>query len=142
MDRVIQKSGRQIAEAWLSEVLRPIGPVYRSPAPDDASYPFIGISLISSVDLYGVGNPSTVERLTYDVSAWDVGRSSVRVNELARRTREVLDSIPATNRDGGVILSCKRRGTTPIDQMVEEGVTYQRDGGLFVIEVLIRDSSV
>lgn len=132
-------SGRLLAERWLATQLASLPcSVHRHPAPDGVAHPVVTIGLRAGVDVRSMGDPSRVERLTYDVSAWDVGESSLKAHELASQAHRLIDGVPPVNVDGGMILSCRRVGVVPIDNTVEDGVRYQRDGALYRIEVLVR----
>lgn len=129
-------TGRVVAETWLNQQLSPLVAVYRQPAPEEAAYPFIAVGLISAVDVRAMGDPARVERLTYDVSCWDKGLSSTAVNNLAEQVLNALDGVPPASVAGGTVLSCRRIGAIPVATTIEDGETYQRDGGLYLIEVL------
>ncbi len=131
-------SGRVLAERWLAEALSSLPcSVHRHPAPDAAPYPHITVGLRSGTDVRWMGDPSRYERLVYDVSAWDTGESALRVNHLAAQAHRLLDGVPPVTYEDGVILACRRIGVVPIDNLVEDGVRYQRDGSLYQIEVLV-----
>ncbi len=131
-------SGRVLAERWLASQLASLPcSVHRHPAPDDAAYPNVTIGLRSGTDIRRMGDPTRYERLIYDISAWDIGESSLKAHETAAHAHRLLDGVPPVNVEGGVILSCRRIGVVPIDNTVEEGIRYQRDGSLYQIEVLV-----
>ena len=130
---------RAIAEAWMASVLPAAitaaggTGVYRHPAPEDAVEPFATVHLMAgrSVKPLGRGNPG-IERLTYDVSAWDAGLSAERVSALAEAAAAVLELNAPVAVTGGQITACKRTGSTPAGpSMIERGTHYQRDGGLY-----------
>lgn len=134
----MSSSGRMLAERWLADTLSSLPcSVYRHPAPDSATMPNVTIGLRTGIDVRSMGDPSRVERLTYDISAWDQGESSLQANMLAIDAHERLDGVPPVTYGEGTILSCRRVGVVPIDNTIEDGIRYQRDGALYVIEVLV-----
>jgi len=113
--------------------------VYRHPAPDDATEPFLTVSLTGgrAIKPLGRGNPG-VEKLTYDVSAWDSGLSAERVAALAEAAAGILELTAPVAVTGGQIVSCKRLGPSPAPpSTIERGTHYQRDSGLFELMVKV-----
>jgi hypothetical protein len=138
-------SARSIAEVWMASILPAAivaaggTGVYRHPAPDDAVEPFTTVQLMAghSVKPLGRGNPG-VERLTYDVSAWDAGLSAERVADLAAAACTALEITAPVSVTGGQIVSCQRTGQTPAPpSTIERGTHYQRDGGLYELMVKV-----
>lgn len=138
-------TGRIIAERWLSNKLKALGVgVYRHPSPDTSSFPHITIGLLTGRDVRVMSDPVRKEIIRYDISAWDKSTSSLRVNELASQIVKAIDGkTPETvefTANGitykGVINGCRRVGVIPIATVIEAGTRYERDGGMFEIEVL------
>lgn len=127
--------GREIAEFWLAEQITTLGyDVYRHPAPLNAAYPHVTIALRLGTDVRSVGGQSKIERLTYDISAWNEGSNASPLFAINADIHDALDSIdPQTIPDMGIINSCIRVGAVPITTIVENSVLYQRDGYLWEI---------
>lgn len=133
------RTGRQIAERWLFDRLNVItDEVYRAPAPNEAGYPLLAIQLMSGRDIRAVGNPTAVEQLLFDVSAWDTGTSASRVQALACSVLQAIDSVEPEDVDGGIILACKRHSLIPITTSIENSGLYQRDGAVYEVTVLVK----
>jgi hypothetical protein len=130
---------RDVVEQWFMLALDDLDViVYRHPAPEKATYPCVTVGMRTAVDLSPIGTGNSCEKITYDVSAWDKGLSSVDVNELATQINDaLLTSFPITV-DGGTIVACRRIGATITPQIIEQGQTFQRDGAIF--EVLVSDN--
>lgn len=127
---------REVAERWFAQALASLDvPLYRHPAPEQASTPFITVGLRTAVDLSPIGAGGTCEKLTYDVSAWDEGLSAEVVNGLAAGITSTLLACAPTTTDLGTIVSCRRLGAIPISVITERGKTFQRDGSVFELIV-------
>lgn len=135
---------RALAEAWMGAVLPAVVAgaggtgVYRHPAPDDAVEPFVTVNLMGGRSIKPLGRGKTgVERLTYDVSAWDRGLSAARVSALAEAVTAALEIVSPVAVTGGQIVASKRAGPLPAPpSFIERGEHFQRDGGLF--ELLVK----
>ena len=125
--------GREIAEYWLATTITDLGyDVYRHPAPLNAAYPHVTIALRQGTDVRSVGGQSKIERLTYDISAWNEGSNAAPLFAMNAAIHDALDNIsPQAVPDMGIINSCIRIGAVPITTIVENGVLYQRDGYLW-----------
>jgi hypothetical protein len=130
-------NGRQIAETWLGNVISDLGyEVYRQPAPLNAPYPHITISLRSGMDIRPVNAPATAERLTYDISAWNEGTDSSGLFPMSAAIQAAIDGADPVTVTGGTILGCRRIGVVPIDSIVENGEHFVRDGYLYEVFTL------
>lgn len=130
-------SGRKLAEAWLGDVIDNLGyEVYRHPAPLNAPYPHVTISLRGGLDIRPVGAPATAERLTYDISAWMQGTNATPLWPISAAIKAAIDGTDPVNLDGGAIIGCRRIGVVPIDSFVENGEHFVRDGYLFEVITL------
>ena len=132
---------RDIAEQWLYSTLSTIThnsqpvPVHRHPAPEGSSYPVITVGLSTASDISPIGLGGTLEKFTYDVSAWEEGRSSTSVSAIAQSINTTLLATFPTAIGGGSIVSCRRLGANVVPQISEQGKNYMRDGGTFEVIV-------
>lgn len=127
---------RDVVEQWFADTLSDLDvSVYRHPAPESATFPNVTVGMRTAVDLSPIGVGNTVEKLTYDVSAWDEGLSSTDVNDLAEAINTALLTSFPVSVDDGTIVSCRRIGAVITPHIVEQGKTFQRDGAVYEVIV-------
>lgn len=130
-------NGRRLAETWLGDVISGLGfEVYRQPAPLNAPYPHVTISLRSGMDIRPVNAPANAERLTYDISAWNEGTNASDLFSISAAIQAAIDGTDPVSVTSGTILGCRRIGVVPIDTIVEDGEFFSRDGYLYEIFTL------
>jgi hypothetical protein len=132
-----------IAEQYLAQVLPPAVTsaggtgVYRHPAPEEATVPFVTVSYLGGRAIRPNGRTlQGVEVCRFDVSAWDTGKSALRAAALLDAAVAAIEAgAPATLPDGWVVSATRTGPLGAPGTTVERGITWQREAAL--IEILV-----
>ena len=128
----------QLAETWLASRFTAVQAslisagctgVHAHPAPEDATEPYVTVQLISAADISPIGRGMpAIGKLTYAVSAWDIGDRTDRVRAIAAVVDGALRDVAPVAVTGGSILHCIPRGEVPAPKSIEAGQAYRRAG--------------
>lgn len=139
-------TARMIAERWLYNELQSTGvPIHQAPAPEGTAFPHITFTPITGLAGGPMNNLHQVQNLRYQVNAYDKGTSAMGVHRLGIKIMEALAGAKSTQltftHEGvtynGTMNGCQFRGIVPIPIEIVDGITYQRNGNEFEIQVLL-----
>lgn len=106
--------------------------VYRAPAPNEAVYPFVAVTVLTERPVTAMGQGSDeINRLDIDVTVWDTGQSSARADAIAAAVNALLHKSSPGAVTGGSVDCCIRVSGVPIDAPIENGVQFQKAGGVY-----------
>lgn len=112
--------------------------IYRAPAPNAAVYPFVAVQVLTERPISAMGQGTDeINRLDIDVTVWDTGESSARADAIAAAINEQLHRAAPGTVTGGRVDCCLRVSGVPIDSPIENGVQFQKAGGVYETWVTI-----
>lgn len=110
--------------------------VYKAPAPNEAVYPFVAVTVLTERPISAMGQQSDeINKLDIDITVWDTGESSARADAIAAAINQQIHRAAPGSVAGGRIDCCTRVSGVPIDSPIENGVQFQKAGGVYEIWV-------
>lgn len=112
--------------------------VYKAPAPNEAVYPFVAVTVLTERPISAMGQQGDeINRLEVDITVWDTGESSARADAIAAALNAQIHRAQPDVVTGGRVDCCTRVSGVPIDSPIENGVQFQKAGGVYEIWVTL-----